>query len=194
MPPAPHISKPRKRALQPAPGDLRLVQSFLNTFDLRAGTEAWENPAALAQWAVGEGLLPVGTELSEADLQRTIDVREGLRAALAGGRKKSHLQALDNATTEAVLRVRFEPGGAFRLEPVASGIDGFLGRLWVSIAAAQVEGVWQRFKVCASAECRAAFYDLAPNRSAKWCRPGCGDLLRLRALRKRRLYAGLRRR
>ena len=33
--------------LPPAPGDLRLVQAFVNTADLRAGTD-FDGPAALA--------------------------------------------------------------------------------------------------------------------------------------------------
>ena len=47
-------TKPRKRELQPAPGDLLVVQNFLNSADLRSGTEVWETPARLAGWGSGQ--------------------------------------------------------------------------------------------------------------------------------------------
>ncbi len=53
--------------LKPAPGDLRLLQAFLNT----AGREL-DNPQALADWLELWGLVSPGIQLDQSDLERTI--------------------------------------------------------------------------------------------------------------------------
>lgn len=176
MPPTSPRSRGRQRDRQEAPASLLVVQAFLNTIDLHTGADVWANPAALERWAVGKGLLPARTNLTDDDLARAREVRKGLRAALGDNAANSTpFEALEEAAGEAVLRVRFEPGGRLRLEPAATGIDGALGRVFAHIVTAQEEGLWHRFRVCARATCRAAFYDVSRNRSAKWCRPGCGE-------------------
>jgi Putative stress-induced transcription regulator len=69
---------------RPAPGDLRLVQAFVNTFwDLeRPGQDQFVSAADLAEWLVRRDLLEPGTRLTRADLQRALDLRQGLRALL----------------------------------------------------------------------------------------------------------------
>src|SRR5881227_1079653 len=68
----------------PAPEDLELVQAFANTFwDLERGRpEQFRSPAALAAWLRRRGLLGPGVRLDNADLRRTLNVREGIRVLL----------------------------------------------------------------------------------------------------------------
>ena len=40
------------------------------------------------------------------------------------------------------------------------------------VFAAQLESEWPRLKICASDECRWAFYDSSRNRSGTWCQDG----------------------
>ncbi len=172
--------------LKPAPGDLRLVQAFLNTADRDAGTDELVSPEALAAWLARQGLLPPGTELDEAHRQRALAVREGWRSLAAGSLNERLAEELDRLTEAAMLRGRHGVDGVVRLEPGSGGLDGALGRLLAIVVLAQLHGSWQRLKVCASAACRAAFYDRSANRSARWCRPRCGNRLSSRASKRRR--------
>ena len=76
---------PQAGGREPAPGELGLVQAFVNShWDLEGdhGGELLHSPAALAAWLSGRGLLPDGTRLTRSDLRRALAVREGLRALL----------------------------------------------------------------------------------------------------------------
>ena len=161
--------------LTPAPGELRLVQAFINTADLDAGTDELASSRALADWLARHGLLPAATEPNEADRQRAVEVREGWRSMVAGSSSEELAEALDRATVAAALRARHGADGSIRLEPSAAGLDGALGRLLAIVLRAQIDGSWRRLKVCNRGDCRAVFYDRSDNLSRRWCRPRCGN-------------------
>src|SRR5215213_3072 len=74
---------PQSGGRRPAPGRLALVQAFANTFydlEARRAVDRLERPAGLADWLESRGLK--GWEVSRADLDRAMKVREGLRALL----------------------------------------------------------------------------------------------------------------
>ncbi len=177
----------RLNALSSAPGDLRIVQGFVNTADLQAGTDALASPAGLADWLVSHALLPPGSQLEDAGARRAIEFRERLRAMLRGGESASRElgAAVDETLASALVCSRFEAGGVLHLAPANAGLDGALGRLLAIIAAAQRDGHWSRFKICASVTCRAAFYDHSTNRTGLWCLPNCGSLVRGQEYRRR---------
>src|SRR5438270_12797266 len=92
---------PDNTGRKPAPGDLWLVQDFVNTLDVDDGlvqTELLPDAAALESWLRDHGLLEAGGDISEPELRQAIAVREALRALLLannGGR-------LDPAAVETV--------------------------------------------------------------------------------------------
>lgn len=178
--------------LPPAPGDLRIVQAFLNTVDLRTGTDELASPRALADWLAKHRLIPAGTELTATDAKRVIGFREGLRAFLiaGAGTGRRQIAALDAAVAGALLRPRFTAAGGLSFAPAAEGADGAVAHLLAIFAAARGEGLLPLFKVCASTTCRQAFYDYSTNHSGKWCRPRCGNLLSARASRRRQQRRG----
>ena len=180
------------RDLPPAPGELRLVQAFVNTADHQAGTDELASPRALADWLARRELLPTGTELSAADLARAVEVRESWRSQFAGRADQEVAETLDRAMATALLRGRHGPDGEVRLEPTAGGLDGALGRLVVIVSRAWSDGTWQCLKVCASSTCRAVFYDRSSNRAARWCRRSCGN--RLSSLASKQRSRGVERR
>ncbi len=168
--------------LKLAPGDLGLVQAFVNTADLEHGTDELDSPAALAGWLADRGLLSAETELRREDLERILEAREALRALLAanGGRPAAAevLDRLDRLAATAPAVVRFPRDGKTRFEAGAKGVDGALGRLFaaVAVAMARVEGLWPRLKVCAAPGCRAVFFDGSKNLAGKWCsQRRCGN-------------------
>ncbi len=177
----------RLNELRPAPGDLRLLQAFINTADLEAGSDQLANLGGLAAWLERHEQLPAEPELEGPDVGRAIEVRESFRKLLAAGESATREQgaAVDRALVSALLRARFEAGGVLTFRPAATGLGGAFGRLLAIIAEAQRDGLWPRLKICASGTCRAAFYDYSTNRSGAWCLPRCGSRLRGREFRRR---------
>jgi len=177
-------------ASNPAPGELELVRSFINTWDAEDDTEELGDPGALREWLAERDLLDRGARITAADHRRALEVREALRALLmanagldldpAAGR------TLDEASVRARLAVRFDEHGHVRTAPEAPGIDGAIGRLLTLVAVAQDEGSWARLKACLADDCQWAYYDRSRNRSAVWCDMAtCGNRQKVRSYRER---------
>lgn len=175
----------------PAPDQLELVRTFVNTYDHEDGTEQLTDPATLTTWLGAHGLgHPAATA---RDLERARELREALRAVLAhhGGLELDPAapRAVDAAAERAKLSVAFDDHGDARIEPKATGVDGALGRLLVVIADAQRDGTWSRLKACAAEDCQYAFYDRSRNRSAVWCdMKVCGNRQKVRSFRSRHTH------
>ncbi len=182
----------------PAPAPLDLVQRFVNTHDVETGREDLSDPAALAAWLTGEGLLgaagPAG-HVDAAALGRAVTLREAIRTVLdrhcgpeAASAARERVNAV--AATAAIRPVLTADGGS-ALEPGASGLDGALGRIVASIHRAAADGTWERLRVCANERCLWAFYDTSKNRSGRWCAMGvCGSREKSRrAYRRKRAKA-----
>ena len=177
-------------SLPPAPGDLRVVQAFVNTRDIEEGTDRLESPAALEQWLADWGLLAKGRPPGAGDLEQAKEVREALRGLLLANNgaplDPQAVESLDRADGEVSLRVSFGPDGAAGMKPAEIGWKGALARLLELVVVARIEGLWPRLKACPNDECRWAFYDFSKNRSSKWCTmKRCGNLMNARAYRRR---------
>jgi predicted RNA-binding Zn ribbon-like protein len=139
----PSGARPRPPRIGAAPGELEIVQRFVNTLDIEAGTDELDSPAALTTWLERHGLgASQGRRTSPppaagqapgdapdvaataADLRRAVALREALRAVL-----RSHVPAMaDGAAPGAVTRGAGGTGGA--------GGAGGAGRELPGIAAA----------------------------------------------------------
>ena len=184
-------TSPEKRAPEP----LHLVQRFVNSVDLEDGEEELTSPGALREWLGSRGLMAGDDPVSDGDLRRAVDVREGLRALLLAnngeGFDAAAVERLDRAASRAGLRLRFGPGGCAEFEADAGGVDGALARLLAIVAEARVNGTWERLKACPREDCEWAFYDHSKNRSGRWCKMEvCGNVEKARAFRERRRAAG----
>ena len=173
-----------------APGELELVRNFVNTLDIDDSLEDLGTRDDLQEWFSSRGLMDPDESVTEGDLRRALDVREGLRALLLGNNGSPFdpgaIERLDRAASRAGLRLRFHAGGCAEFEPDATGVDGALARLLAIVAEARVEGEWPRLKACAEHTCEWAFYDKSKNRSKKWCRmEACGNVAKARAYRER---------
>src|SRR5918999_5139510 len=114
---------------------LELVESFVNSLHMHEGRDDEEglaSPGALRAWLRERGLIDPGEEVTEGDLRRAVDVREGLRAlALANNGVEldtTAVERLDLAASRAGLRFQAAAGSP-RLEPDARGVDGALATL-----------------------------------------------------------------
>jgi len=177
--------------LPPAPGDLRIVQAFVNTADLARGTDL-DGPAELARFLAHWSLASADAELDDADLARAVDLREALRSLIRANRGKRAVSdavvaRLDQAASAATVRVRFETGGRTRFEAAADHLDGALARLCAIVAAAQIDDSWRSMKICSGTVCRAAFFDFSRNHSAKYCQVQCGNRISALSYKRRHL-------
>lgn len=179
------------RTVRPAPGDLRIVQAFLNTRDLATGTEELQDRRALGEWLTRWQLIPASTQIGMSEFQQAFVIREDLRAIVQGNCgaavDREAVKRIDRAVADATLRIRFVGAGATRFEPAATGFDGALARLSLIVTEARNRGGWRRLKICANDACRRVFYDYGNNRKGKWCyKRVCGDPLYSRTYRRRR--------
>jgi predicted RNA-binding Zn ribbon-like protein len=180
-------SAPEKTAPEP----LDLVQRFVNSVDLEDGDEELTSPDALREWLVSRDLMAAGERVTQADLARAIDVREGLRALMLANNghelDTERVGRLDRAAQRAGVRMQFAANREPELVPEAGGLDGAIGRLMAIVAAAVAHGEWERMKACPSETCEWAFYDKSKNRSGRWCSmASCGNQEKARAFRARR--------
>jgi predicted RNA-binding Zn ribbon-like protein len=179
-----------KPELKDAHGELELVRNFVNTRDVEDNLDDLATPHELRAWFTSRALMEADEPVTEGDLRRALEVREGLRALLLANNgspyDESAIERLDRAASRAGLRLRFHAGGCAEFEPDATGVDGALARLLAIVAEARVEGEWPRLKACAEHTCEWAFYDKSKNRSKKWCRMEvCGNVAKARAYRQR---------
>ncbi len=174
-----------------APGELYLVQRFVNSVDLETLEEELSAPEALRGWLADRDLMDADEPVTEGDLRRALDVREGLRALLLANNghelDTAKVETLDRAASRAGVRLSFASPEQPRLVPDASGVDGALARLMTIVAAAVEQGTWQRMKACPADDCEWAFYDQSKNRSGRWCSMAvCGNQEKARSYRERR--------
>jgi predicted RNA-binding Zn ribbon-like protein len=185
---------PQPGGRTPAPGELALVQSFVNThYDITAehGGEVFLSAEALGAWLGRRGLITAPHRLAGGDLERALSVREGLRAlAFANNEHALNLKAIEEmrrASVGAGIRIGIEPDGPRFLADTTAGIDGAIGALFSITARAMIDGTWQRLKACPGQHCGWAFYDHSRNRSARWCSMKvCGGRTKARSYYRRK--------
>ena len=183
--------EPGQRA--PAPGALRLLQQFINTYNIERAhiglpNEEFALPADLRRWLVKHALVPSGAHIRAVDVRRAQAVREALRRLVLAhsGRPidSTAVSVLNRLARDARLVVRLRRDGEMRLESRAPGLMGALGRLLAAAFMAEIDGTWQRLKACR--RCHWAFYDHSKNRSGRWCVMSiCGNRMKARAYRSR---------
>ena len=153
-----------------APGELALVQAFINShYDLEFdhGADLFATPASLAAWLGRHG--ESGQELTCSDVERAVALREGLRALAIDPVESAPVSELNGAAAGAALEVRFGAGGP-RLIPVGpTALDRMVGSVLAITARAIADGTWSRLKICPGENCGWAFFDGSRNLSGRWC-------------------------
>lgn len=173
-----------------APGDLGLIEAFLNTVDLERGGEDFDSPEALADWLGRYGLLDDGAALTESNRRRALAVREALREMLLANHDgiEAPPEALQLLQTEAAaLPLTIDLAGDHaHLRPTGTGLDRAIGAMLAIVFHAMHDGTWTRMKACRNDTCHWAFYDASRNRSGKWCSMAiCGNRTKVANYRER---------
>jgi predicted RNA-binding Zn ribbon-like protein len=183
------LAAPQPGGRRPAPRRLATAQAFLNTFYNLAvdhGGEVLTNPMALSNWLADRGLLGAGIRLRSHDLDRALNIREGLRAMAYANNgcvlDTDAVAAMRRASEGVHTQVRIEPDGPRFVAPAGSSGDGALGALLGTVAVAMVQEQWRQLKACLGRDCGWVFYDRSRNQSARWCAMTvCGDREKARA-------------
>ena len=177
----------------PAPGQLALVQAFVNSrWDLDCGyRDRFGDSGALGRWLAEHQLLERRARLGPADLRRALSVREGLRELLFSNNGRPAdagvVAQLNTALRRASVSVRLGDAEGPEFVAVTGGLDGSLAVIAVIVAAAQLDGSWARLKACPGRDCGWVFYDRSRNGSSGWCSMSvCGQREKARAYRARR--------
>ena len=177
---------------KPAPGELLLVQAFVNTWDGDQGTDVLLDPPTAAGWLVNAGLWdgPGPPDLYQLDFARRL--REALRLLLVshnGGPVPApgDLQPLHTLTGVTTLCMDTGPGGTMTLRAAQGGpLEVQLARLLLVVRDAQLLGTWRRLKACRDPGCRWAFYDRSHSQQGAWCEMRvCGNRAKNRRFRQR---------
>jgi hypothetical protein len=180
------VVEPGSRAQ--APGELRLVQRYLNTWNHEFPSD-WDRlgsgPKA-TQWLVSARLIRRGEQVTDREAEQLRAIRDALRDVLGyepDGTGPA-LRVLADAA-DVCVKVGFGPGGDTMLEAARAGTEGAIGRLLIRVHEAHLTGRWQRLKACR--QCGWAFYDRSKNRSSSWCAMAiCGNRIKNRNYRRRR--------
>ncbi len=179
-------------AKAPAPGELEVVQRYVNTADLEDVADHIPDPAALAAWLGAHGLEVTGG-IDAQTHQRALGLREAIRGlALANNGGPTYavdLGILNRAAGQSQLRARFAAGGMVRLESEApaGSVEHALGPIIAAVFGAMATGSWGRLKACRRHSCRWVFYDASKNRSSTWCRMDeCGNRAKAERFRARK--------
>jgi predicted RNA-binding Zn ribbon-like protein len=177
----------------PAPGELRVVQAFINShYDLERehGAELLSTPTALARWLRRHGLLQVGCRPAPADLATMVELRETLRR-LADPRANVTAEVLNRFAAGAPLELHFDGSAPNFVRAARGGVPAAIGALLGITARAMLDGTWGRLKVCPGEDCGWAFYDHSRNQTGRWCSMAvCGGRAKARSHYRRRREAG----
>jgi len=175
---------------EPAPGALRVVQLFVNTYNQELPGDRIGTARGLAEFCSEHGL-GEGGRASAGDVARAIELREALRLLLMANNghplDSDAAAVVEHAARAAQLAVRLDTTGGALLVPQAPGMDGALGGIVAIAYAAMADGSWRRLKACRRDVCQWAFYDHSRNRSGAWCAMAiCGNRTKTRGYRSRR--------
>jgi predicted RNA-binding Zn ribbon-like protein len=174
-----------------APEPLIAVQGLANTFAFEPEEERLIDAASARRWMVESDLAVSGVEVGNAELGRLVTFREVIRdlleANLTGEPDRATSANLARVVADHQVRLAATDGTlSVELGPAAS-VDELISQLCGIVLQAQLVGQWPRLKICASDECRWAFYDSSRNRGGTWCQmETCGNQVKNRAYRRRK--------
>ena len=173
-----------------APEPLIAVQGLANTFDLDADEEQLLDPDSARRWMIESDLATEDVRVGKDEWRRLLECRDVIRdlidANLTGDTGAAAKGLGDLAASHPPRLVADEAGRVgLDLTPCRT-VDELIAQMVGIVFESQLVDTWPRLKICASDECRWAFYDSSKNRSGTWCQMAeCGNRIKNRAYRER---------
>ena len=158
----------------PAPGPLRLIQSFVNTLSAEPDADPLATREEAGAWLRAAALLPAESGLSGSEHAALLRLREAVRDTLAAhtdSREDPEAAArLTRALAEGRLVVTVDATSLVRLASAArASYPSVVAAIAVAIAEAAAAGTWLRLKSCSGSACGQAFYDDSAASGAQGC-------------------------
>lgn len=172
-----------------------LVLRFVNTrSDGAGGVELFGTASGFADWAMRHDLLEADTVVTDSDAVAARELRDALVTVLLAHAGASDVPGKDIVEAQRYLRhagVRYPiaaivTADTAQLVAGSAGVPGVLGTVLASVTETAMGGDWTRIKACCNPPCHFGFVDRTRNRAARYCSPGCGSQVSMRALRQRR--------
>lgn len=175
----------------PAPGDLELLQRFMNLHVHDDEDRHVDPPLEMVRgFLVERRLLRQGERFTEADQQTYLGLRDAIRNLISAGTGQPIAQVdaetLDRIAVSSHLHPHFHTQQGPTLEPQGRGVAAAFGRMVATLFVGAFDGSLEHLKLCADETCRSVFYDRSKNRSGRWCSmSSCGNRAKVRAWRER---------
>ncbi len=167
---------------------------FVNTRADGAGrVERFASAKDFETWATEEGLLDATAIVSDSDASAARELRDALVTVFLAHSQTPGVnddevndahRYLRHAGMRYPLAALITTQGA-QLLPAAAGVSRALGMILARVTMLAQQGDWTRIKACSNPPCHAGFVDRTRNRSARYCSPGCGSQVSMRAFRQR---------
>ncbi|MGK8556129.1 CGNR zinc finger domain-containing protein [Nocardia gipuzkoensis] len=180
------------------PDAAEIVLQFVNTRADGAGNiEVFGTATGFADWAVEQDLLTTESVVTDSDAAAARELRDALVTVFLAHAGDPAVDAAQIADAEKYLR---QAGARYPLTTVvtmenaqliagATGVPGALGTILAAVTEAAHSGDWMRIKACCNPPCHFGFVDRTRNRAARYCSPGCGSQVSMRAYRQRQKQA-----
>jgi predicted RNA-binding Zn ribbon-like protein len=176
-----------------APGQLALVQRFVNTWNHEFPVEQDRlgTTRSASTWLRDNDLVDIADRpamVTASQLDAVRDLREAIRALatanVTGSCDPAALRTIDIAAAAAPVAFTIGDDRRIRLHTHVDGVHRVVATLLAIIHDAQVVGDWARFKGCR--QCGYVFYDSSKNCSATWCSMSiCGNRVKNRSYQQR---------
>ncbi|SFM31572.1 CGNR zinc finger domain-containing protein [Nocardia asteroides] len=175
-----------------------LLLHFVNTRADGAGRiEVFGTASGFADWAIEQGLLDPGIVVTDSDAAAARELRDALVTVLLTHSGDPDIGDVQVAAAERYLLqagIRYPlttvvTAETAQLRTGSTGVPGALGAVLAAVTEVAQSGDWIRVKACCNPPCHFGFLDRTRNRAARYCSPGCGSQVSMRALRLRRKLA-----
>ena len=175
-----------------APEPLLVVQAFANTFSsFKEEEELLSDAGSTRDWLLVSGLAVPSVTVDEEERQRLVSFRHLVRALIDANMSGEQDREANAELARLVaghpvpVTVGLDGQVGLDLEPVES-VDALIAQLIGIILRAQIDGSWERLKICLADTCRWAFFDASKNRRGHWCSMEvCGNREKNRTYRAR---------
>ena len=186
------------------PDELANLYDFANTLDVRHFThhgvphpqaDELKSPRELGVWMSPRGLLFTGAKITPAMLSTAIELRTLVRNylecdPLERSRDKDAVRALNKTLKLFPLVVAVRDDGGMVLKAAREDALAGLSSVIAELYDGSRNGTLDRLKMCASDECRRAFFDRSKPATRRWCMSSlCGNRMKTRSYRERQRNA-----
>lgn len=158
----------------PAPGPLRLVQSFASTLRADPDMDPLRTREEAAAWLRAAAWLPAEAGLTNSEHAALLRLRASIRDVLAAHTDRREdagaAARLTRALADGRLVLTVDPASTAQLASAArASYPNLVAAVAIAIAGSAASGTWPRLKSCSAQYCGQAFYDDSASSAARRC-------------------------